>query len=331
MLLPLGFPSVRPHASPSHAPAPETPAAQTGSLNGKPVRIDDSAESRGKAHAVLSECLSDVRRFFQPLTGRVSRFFGAIPDWVRKLTGQAKPADAATAVTSPIASPIFAGQFQQLCAEFTQRLARHEDMSGAFRKSDSLTEQNSLKQAMMNGKADIPSLTNVQMAALIKDIVKNQLPLPSGTALETHVKQSDDPCALHREMLKQLDGPEKDCAEAAMTVLAHAYREAEAHPQPAFTAPSLLTCLTLHTDDYHYDSNLDPLENSMLGTQRSETQSNIRKGILQSWLNTPAAPADSSAEHPSSPADKPVTAEPWRAQYAAVMKQLLTQRPQRSE
>ncbi|BBH14997.1 hypothetical protein [Chromobacterium haemolyticum] len=331
MLLPLGFPSVRPHASPSHAPAPETPAAQTGSLNGKPVRIDDSAESRGKAHAVLSECLSDVRRFFQPLTGRVSRFFGAIPDWVRKLTGQAKPADAATAVTSPIASPIFAGQFQQLCAEFTQRLARHEDMSGAFRKSDSLTEQNSLKQAMMNGKADIPSLTNVQMAALIKDIVKNQLPLPSGTALETHVKQSDDPCALHREMLKQLDGPAKDCAEAAMTVLAQAYREARENPQPEFYAPALLTCLTLHTDDYRYDSNLDPLENSMLGTQRSETQSNIRKAILQSWLNTPAAPADSSAEHPSSPADKPVTAEPWRAQYATVMKQLLTQRPQRSE
>ncbi|WP_156038895.1 hypothetical protein [Chromobacterium haemolyticum] len=76
---------------------------------------------------------------------------------------------------------------------------------------------------------------------------------------------------------------------------------------------------------------MDPLENSMLGTQRSETQSNIRKAILQSWLNTPAAPADSSAEPPSSPADKPVTEEPWRAQYATVMKQLLTQRPQRSE
>ena len=298
MLLPLGFPAARPTASQSSAPAQEPAPAtiQTGSLNGKPVRIDDSAESRGKAGAVLSECLSDVRRFFQPLTGRVTRFFGAIPDWLRKLTGQAKPADAAAPaaaapVSSHIASPVFAGQFQQLCAEFTQRLARHEDMSGAFRKSDSITEQNSLKQAMMNGEADIPSLSNVQMAALIKDIVKNQLPLPSGTALEAFsAKDGNDACTMHRDMLNQLDGPTKDCAEAAMAVLAQAYREAEAHPQPAFTAPALLTCLTLHTDDYHYDSHLSPMENVALGTQRSETQSNIRKAILQSWLDTPATP-----------------------------------------
>ncbi|NHR08670.1 hypothetical protein HA052_26135, partial [Chromobacterium haemolyticum] len=275
--------------------------AQTVSLNGKPVRVDDSAESRGKAHAVLSECLSDVRRFFQPLTGRVSRFFGAIPDWVRKLTGHAKPADAAAPAaaapaSSHIASPIFAGQFQQLCAEFTQRLARHEDMSGAFRISDSSTKQNSLKQAMMTGEADIPSLSNVQMAALIKDIVKNQLPLPNGTALEAiSAKDGHDVCVMHRDMLGQLDSQPRTCAEAAMAVLAHAYREAEAHPQPAFTAPALLTCLTLHTDDYHYDSRLSPSENVMLGMQRSETQSDIRKAILQSWLDAPAVQADSQA------------------------------------
>ncbi|WP_337883255.1 hypothetical protein [Chromobacterium haemolyticum] len=315
----LGFTSIRPNAgqAPAPAQAPEAPAAQVGSLNGKTVRIDDSAESRGKAHAVLSECLSDVRRFFQPLCGRVARFFGAIPDWVRTLAGQAKPA-AASAQQAPEShlTASFAANFCRLCDTFQASLADKRNMDGAFRVPASHEKLQNVKQQMANGEIAPDSLSHIEIAALIKDTLK-QLPLPSDQDLHALHASGADVTRLHREMLSQLpEGPLKQCGSEAMRTLALSHRHADAGTGSAFSKTSIEISAPLW---------------QMTDLQLAKTMPAIGGALLQGWLDEPAAPADPSAGQPSSPADKPVAAEPWRAQYATVMQQLLAQRPQRSE
>ncbi|WP_440030372.1 hypothetical protein [Chromobacterium amazonense] len=54
------------------------------SFKGNSVSIGPKAGDRRQAQNLLMESQSGTRRFFQPLIGRVTRFFGAIPGWLRK-------------------------------------------------------------------------------------------------------------------------------------------------------------------------------------------------------------------------------------------------------